>query len=227
MDKAEVKRAFTPEWRYPEARLVWALRALLLGLAVFSLGVQPRYTTRTLLVGTALGGLVVSLLFAFIPTRRPRTLKAAEAMTLVAFAMHVGGHAFGWYANVWLYDKTLHFALSIAVALVLFALSQATCWVWSWKEVRPVEVAIYVFCIVVTLTVFWEFVEFGMDQIFGTEEQNGNTDTMIDLLADAAGAMIGAVVTGLATRYGQRHGHDKVSEAPKRPAPTRGPARGA
>lgn len=220
-----LRAALTPEWSYPEAKVVWALRAALAALAVDSLTVEPRFTTRPLLFFSATAGLAASAAFAFVPTRRPRTLKAAEAAVLAAVALHVMGHAFGLYAAFGWYDTGLHFVLPLAMVLVLYALSQATGWIWSWTSVTPVEVAIYAFCMVVTLSVLWEIVEFGMDQVFHTKEQDDLLDTMVDLIADVVGAVLGALAAGLATRYGREHGMDKVSETPKRPYPSRAPVR--
>lgn len=221
-----IRDALTPEFHTAEARAVWVARAGLAALAVFALAVEPRYTTRPLLVFSALAGLATSLGFAFLPTRRPRTLKAAELGTLVAFAMHVMGHAFGWYAAFAWYDKALHFGMSIVLALILYALSQATEWIWDWRKVAPLEVGIYLFAMTVTLGTLWEIMEFTMDQLFGTREQNGLFDTMWDLIMDTAGALVGSAAAALATAYGRRAGFDKVSEGPKRPVPMRAP-RGA
>lgn len=221
-----LRDALTPEFHTLPHQAVWALRALLAGLAVYSLAVEPTYTTRPLLFMSAAWGLVVSLGFAFIPTRRPRTLKAAEFGTLLAFALHVMGHAFGWYATFRGYDTLLHFAVPIVCVLILYALSQAVGWIWDWRLVKPVEVGVYLFAMSITLGVLWEIVEFGMDRIFGTREQDGLTDTMVDLIMDVLGSLVGSILVALATAYGRRHGHEKVSEAPKRPIPMRAP-RGA
>lgn len=210
---------------YPEAKVVWALRAMLVALAAHSLTVEPRFTTRPLLFFSAVAGLAASVAFALVPTRRPRTLKAAEAAVLAAVALHVMGHAFGLYAAFAWYDTALHFAIPLAMVLVLYALSQATDWIWSWTTVSPVEVAIYVFSMAVTLSVLWEIAEFGMDTIFRTKEQDDLRDTMVDLIADVAGAVLGALAAGWTTRYGREHGMDKVSETPKRPSPSRAQAR--
>ena len=206
------------EWRTPEAKLVWVLRAALAALTLFALSAQPKYTTRPLLVLSAVAGLVASALFVLLPTRRPRTLKGAEAVALVAFTLHVCGHAFGLYEHLGWYDKALHVVESGALALVLFALSQATRWVWHWTDVRPFEVAVYVFAIVVTAGVFWEIAEFGMDTFFHTQEQNGNTDTMLDLLADTTGALLGSLVAAWMTHVARAEGPQAVSEAPRRRA---------
>lgn len=220
-----VREAFTPELQHPTAKLVWALRALLAGLAAYSLVVTPQFTTRPLLVFSALSGLLASVAFAFVPTRRPRTLKLAEAAVLFQVAAHVVGHAFGVYARWPIYDTALHFSLPVVTALLLYALSQATDWIWDWRRVRPVEVGIYLFSMTLALGALWEILEFGMDQLAGTREQDSLFDTMIDLIADTMGALLGAVVAAIATRHGRRHGLDTVSEEPKRPVAARAPTR--
>ena len=208
------------------AKAVWVVRAGLLALAGFALLTEPIYTTKPLLVSSALWGLVVSFGFAFVRTTRPRTLKAAELGTLLAFAMHVMGHAFGWYAAFPWYDSMLHFSVPLVTVAILYALSQATDWIWDWRRVTPLEVGIYLFAMSVALGTLWEILEFGMDTLFGTHEQDDLRDTMIDLIMDVSGAAIGSVAAAGATGYARRHGHDRVSEQPKRPYPMRAP-RGA
>lgn len=220
-----MKDAFTPEFRHPESKLVWFLRAVLSGLAVYSLFVEPTYTTRPLLFFSAVSGLLASVGFAFVPTRRPRTLKAAEAAVLLSVMGHVVGHALGVYQNFPPYDTILHFTVPLAVAMVLYALSQATDWIWDWRKVRPLEVGIYLFSMTLAFGALWEILEFGMDRFFGTKEQDGLYDTMIDVIMDTLGALVGAVAAGLVTRHGRKHGMDEIAETPKRPVPMRAPVR--
>ena len=221
-----LRDALTPEFHTPEAKAVCALRTLLAALAIYSLSVEPAYTTRPLLFISAVWGLVVSFAFAFVPTQRPRTLKAAEFGLLLAIACHVVGHALGWYQNFAWYDTLLHFSVPLVAVLILYALSQSTGWIWDWRKVTPLEVGIYLFAMSVALGTLWEILEFGMDQLFGTREQDSLYDTMIDLIMDVAGALVGSIAAGWATAYGRKHGHDKVSEDLKRPVPMRAP-RGA
>ena len=218
-----LRQAFTPEFRWPENKLVWALRAALAVLAGYSLLVEPTYTTRPLLFMSAMFGLLASVGIAFVPTRRPRTLKAAEAALLLSFMGHVVGHALGWYQTYKWYDTALHFTVPLVTVWILYALSQATDWIWDWRRVSPVEVGIYLFSMALALSTCWEILEFGMDQLAGTREQDGLFDTMIDLIMDVLGALLGSVVAALVTRYGRAKGMDKVSEEPKRPVASRGP----
>lgn len=218
--------ALTPEWHTPEHKAVWLLRAWLLALAGYALAIEPTYTTKPLLAGSALAGLATSLGFAFIPTTRPRTLKAAEFGTLLAFSLHVMGHTFGWYQHFPWYDTMLHFSVPLVTVLILYALSQATHWIWNWRNVTPLEVGIYLFAMSVALGTIWEIYEFASDTLLGTREQDNLPDTMIDLTMDVTGALIGSLTAALATAYGRRHGFEQVSEDPKRPEPMRAP-RGA
>lgn len=222
-----LRDALTPEWGYAEAKLVWFLRALLAAFLVFALlgRVDPEDTTPGMLVSYPVWGAVISSLFAFVPTQRPRTLKAAEAFTLGALLLHVAGHAVGWYDVVW-YDKALHFMNPLVSVFIIFALSQATEWIWDWRKVTPLEVGIYTFAMAVTIGTLWEILEFGMDRLGGTQEQAGLVDTMFDIILDVAGALLGAIAVAWITRHGRKRGHDEISESPKRPVPQRAPAPG-
>lgn len=221
-----IQDALTPETKTPEAKAVWLIRIILIALAIKAAAIEPTYTTKPLLITSALWGLLISLLFAFIPTTRPRTLKAAEFGTLLALSLHVVGHTFGWYQNYRWYDTLLHFSVPLVTVLILYALSQATDWIWNWRHVTPLEVGIYLFAMSVALGTLWEILEFGMDTLFGTREQDDLRDTMIDLIMDVGGAAVGSIAAAMATGYGRRRGFDKVSERPKRPYAMRAP-RGA
>lgn len=211
-----LREAFTPVFSYPEAKIAWGFRLALLGMAAYA-ALVPRleYTTKPLLAASALSGLLASVAFAFVRTDRPRTLSAAECTVLGAVLMHVGGHAFGWYAAFPWYDTALHVVVPLATVLVLYALSQATDWVWDWRRVTPFEVGLYLFCMSVTVGVLWEILEFGMDQLAGTKEQDNLVDTMIDFIADVSGSLAGAALAGWATHVGRSRGFEAVAEEPK------------
>lgn len=209
------RKALRPEFSYPEAVLVWVLRASLVGLGAFALATGAKGQATLPVLAVAVGvGLGASLLFAFVETDRPRTLSAAEAAFLAMVSLHVAGHGLGLYERVAWYDRALHFALPLVTGLVFFALSQATDWVWDWRKVTPVEVGVYLFSMTLAVGALWEIVEFGTDTFLGTREQEGLVDTMLDLVADAAGAVVGAVAGGVLTSLGRKHGLHAVSEEP-------------
>ncbi|MFA5862506.1 MAG: hypothetical protein WDA16_12510 [Candidatus Thermoplasmatota archaeon] len=201
----------------PITIMLWAIRAWLAFLVGYSFAVQPVFTSKFLLASSALLGLGVSAGFALIPTRRPSALQKAEAIVLASFILHVMGHAFGLYARFTYYDKLLHFVVPAGVVYALFALSQATRWIWSWSKVRPIEVAVYLCSIMVTITVAWEIFEFTTDTFFGTSEQGGqfgaNFDTMTDLIVGLAGAVVGSSIAAGITAYGHHHGLGTITEA--------------
>jgi uncharacterized membrane protein YjdF len=65
---------------------------------------------------------------------------------------------------------------------------------------RPGFVAFFSFCFALSIGAIWELFEFAMDQLFGMTMQkptlgdpSGLTDTMLDLLVDALGALFVAV----------------------------------
>ena len=60
--------------------------------------------------------------------------------------------------------------------------------------------AIIAFILTFTLAagVVWEIYEFTCDQVFGTDLQHGNIDTMVDLIVDLIGALIVAGATAIA-----------------------------
>jgi hypothetical protein len=199
--------------------VVWAERAWLATMGALALAGRVSHDTSTLAVLLAissLGGLVVSAILLLLPTRRPHTLRRVEAVALACIIAGIMGDQFGLYVHVPYYDKFLHVVVPLAITYALFELSQATSWVWSWTKVTPFEVALYLFCIAMTLGTLWELYEFGSDQLFGTHQQGGphgaNFDTMTDLLAVFVGALAGSVSMGIVTVYGHRHGLGTISE---------------
>ena len=57
----------------------------------------------------------------------------------------------------------------------------------------PSAIAFLSFTFALSIGVLWEIFEFGMDMSFSTTMQKGPTDTMIDLISDTLGAVIGAL----------------------------------
>lgn len=205
----------------PETVAVWTLRLFLATMAGQSLYVTHYAESNQQLVFlSAVSGLVLSGLFLFVPTERPRTLKLLELGTLLAFCLHVAGHLYAWYVTVPFYDKALHVWGGFIVVWAAFAASQCIPWLWNWRSVTPRQVFFLALVLSLAVGVVWEFVEYGMDSLFGTREQAGLDDTMQDLLADTAGAALGAFGVAKVTAYARHNGAHRVAEERKPdPAP--------
>lgn len=108
----------------------------------------------------------------------------------VSLYLHVMGHVGGYYVTLApYYDKLTHLVSSATVALLAFSLAALA---GHRGDVRLTKPAIIVFILASTLAAgaVWEIYEFVVDQVFGTNLQLGNADTMWDLIMDLIGAVI-------------------------------------
>ena len=139
----------------------------------------------------------VAFLLTMAPSLMTRNLRLClpwEVNLLVAVSLylHVMGHVAGYYVSLApYYDKLTHLVSSVTIAfLVLFLVVLAG----HRGDIRLTRTVTAVFILVSTLAAgaAWEIYEFAVDQVFGTNLQLGNTDTMVDLIMDLIG---GAIVT--------------------------------
>lgn len=103
-----------------------------------------------------------------------------------------------YYERFWWWDIALHvssgFLLGILGFLLVYVLNESE---RVDLHMRPRFLAIFAFVFAVAVGSMWEMFEFGMDRLFDTQMQkpmlddpSGLTDTMWDLIVDAAGAFI-------------------------------------
>ncbi|MFO7582623.1 hypothetical protein [Guyparkeria sp.] len=122
--------------------------------------------------------------------------------TVFIFASLFLGEIHGYYTRFWWWDVVLHaasgFLLGIVGFLMVYVLNEK-------KSIRfhmtPGFVALFAFTFAVAIGALWEIFEFAMDQIVGTNMQkamlddpSGLTDTMLDLIVDAVGAAVIAML---------------------------------
>ena len=113
------------------------------------------------------------------------------------------GEVHGYYLRFWWWDLVLHagsgFLLGVLGFLLVYVMNEK-------KEIeldlKPGFVALFTFVFAIALGTLWEVFEFFMDRTFGTIMQKpmlgdftGLTDTMYDLMVDALGALIIAVLS--------------------------------
>lgn len=145
------------------------------------------------------GGVLASFVLPFLPVfveklfRVKVSLKLQLIYYVFLFVSLYMGINMDLYKTVPFFDKVVHLlsgALSILLghyALVFFKMER------SPKLFR----AVFMVCLAVTIGVIWEFFEFGCDKLLGQSMQQlvsvGVDDTMYDLLAATAGAILGSV----------------------------------
>lgn len=115
-------------------------------------------------------------------------------LIFIFFAIFLG-EIFSFYHRVPYWDAMLHFSAGIIIAAVGFAL--ITVLNNSPRvalKLSPFFVALFAFCLGVTLGTLWEIYEFWQDAWFGFNMQKtGLDDTMKDLMLDAIGALLVSV----------------------------------
>jgi uncharacterized membrane protein YjdF len=103
-----------------------------------------------------------------------------------------------YYERIWWWDLALHATAGLLLGLLGFLI------VYALNESREVQVqmppsfvAMFAFVFAIALGTGWEIFEFAMDQIFGLNMQkpmlgdpSGLTDTMWDMIVNAAGAAV-------------------------------------
>lgn len=145
----------------------------------------------------------IALLLTMVPSLMTRNMRLClpwEVNLLIAVSLylHVMGHVGGYYVLFApYYDKLTHLVSSITVALLAFFVAILA---EHQGEVRLTRTAIIAFILTFTLAagVVWEIYEFTCDQVFGTDLQHGNIDTMVDLIVDLIGALIVAGAAAIA-----------------------------
>jgi hypothetical protein len=150
---------------------------------------QGRVAGAVGLACVALGGAALAV------ERRAALVRFAEWSALALAAHVVLGMAGGLYERSTLYDKAVHLAASFglarlaALALALHAEREGLAIGVRLERWVPVLAAL-------ALGTLWELFEFGADATGLVVAQRGLADTMLDLAADAAGALAaGAVPT--------------------------------
>lgn len=156
------------------------------------------------------------LLLTFVPTHFANRIKVKippdfEVMTVAfIFASLFLGEIRDYYNRFWWWDIALHTTsgglLGILGLLLVYVLNETP---RVDLHMRPGFVAFFAFCFALSVGAIWEVFEFSMDQFFGMNMQkpmlgdpSGLTDTMIDLIVDAVGALLVSIAGYLYLKHG-------------------------
>lgn len=184
------------------SRVVIIALLVVMSLELLWAGVQQQWLM-VFLVGGIMAIIMVPLLFrARLPVQIP--LEFHVLIILFIFASLFLGEVQNFYHRVWWWDTALHAVSGLLLGVMGFLLV----FILNENErievyLRPRFVALFAFLFAVTVGALWEIFEFGMDTLFGMQMQkpmfndpSGLTDTMWDLMLDAAGALLISVLGG-------------------------------
>lgn len=174
--------------------LTYLIQALTLLSAAYSLAIGEYF------LGFSASIAFLLTMTPTLVTRNTRLCLPWEVNLLIVLSLylHVMGHVGDYYILLApYYDKLTHFVSSVTIAILAFFVAIL---VEQHGDIRLTNPAVLTFIVTLTLAAgaTWEIGEFTADQVFGTNLQQGNTDTMVDLIIDLAGAMIVAAFAAVA-----------------------------
>ncbi|WP_121257686.1 hypothetical protein [Nocardioides ferulae] len=117
---------------------------------------------------------------------------------VLVLTLHALGEAFGWYDSLGWFDRVVHVVLPCLAAPVIYiGLARLDVLPDPRDDTHVrhyVGMAMVAFCIGMAVGGLWEIVEFSSDGLLDTALSEGNADTVGDLVADAVGSALGALL---------------------------------
>ena len=178
-----------------ERAIIYILRAAFVGLAIFFLVrilVDPNYNKW--------GGVIAGLALPFLPPVVEKVYKSHISFRIqlvyyvFLFISLDLGICLDWYKTAPYFDKIVHFGSGVLSALVGY---YALVYFKVMKNPRGFKI-LFIVSLCMLIAVGWECFEFCCDKFLGQHMQQlvsvGVDDTMFDLLAAAAGSIIGAAL---------------------------------
>jgi len=166
---------------------------------VLFVGIALELWQRQWLNAAAAAGVLAVTLLPVLMGRRFNVFIPPELEVLAllfVFAAVFLGEVRGYYVRYWWWDVVLHSASGFLLGILGFLLVH----VLNEKEdldlhMKPVFVALFAFVFALGLGALWEIFEFAIDSTFGLNMQkSGLVDTMWDLIVDAMGALVIALL---------------------------------
>ena len=170
--------------------------ALVLQIGIFIVTVSALYERQWL--GAFSGAVVLLLTFAPAMIERRLKLPLPVEFTLVTsvflYASFALGEARDFYERIWWWDLALHGLSALTIGVIGF-LGIYVFYMTNRIRIRPGWMATITFALAVSVGTIWEIFEFLADQYLGLNMQkSGLVDTMTDLMINATGAAIAALL---------------------------------
>lgn len=147
---------------------------------------------------------VFSTVLVFVLMSAPSVLKyryrfylpfALDLSIVGLFATLFLGHLANFYDYIPLWDKFVHFQsgliLGVAGFVLVYTLNEQES---VHLDLSPGFISFFSVTFSLAIGVVWELVEFTADTLLGVGWQNGNADTMWDLIAAGVGALMVSIV---------------------------------
>lgn len=147
----------------------------------------------------AFSGIVV-LLLSFTPAMIERRLKLTLPVEftlltcIILYASFALGEARDYYERIWWWDLAIHGLSAMTMGIIGF-LCIYVFYMTNRIRIVPGWIATITFALAISVGTLWEIFEYLADLWLGLNMQkSGLDDTMTDLMIDAAGAMLAALM---------------------------------
>jgi hypothetical protein len=165
-------------------------------------------------------GIILALVLVSLPAylsrhnRYPFPVEIEILLSLILVVHLTLGLALDFYDTFENYDKVLHYGNSVLVSFIGFIIAYALYFTGRLRA-SPWGVVIVILFLTLGIGALWEIVEYGSDKlIYGridsVQRQQGSPtldpldDTMIDLLVNFGGGILGAIIGGLYIRHSRK-----------------------
>ena len=186
--------------------VVWYVSVLLLALETITANILGDYGRVQWGIIFVCVVLLPALAEVLTPIRFPWLLKWLIALTLI---MHMAGGLYGFYNSLYpVYDKICHFVASSTISFIIFELILVSSMVSGLKPKRRIIMAT-IFIIVILLALSWEYAEYTIDALTGSDYFVSYTDSFFDMVFNTIG--IGFVLFWV-SRYMKREPFDRVTQ---------------
>ena len=163
-----------------------------------------------LVIAVMAGTLAPELLRNRLPVEIPSEVQVLAI--LFVFATLFLGEVRDYYERIWWWDLALHTTAGLLMGLlgfmIVYVLNKSPD---VQLRMRPSFVALFAFAFALAIGSLWEIFEFAMDEIFDLTMQkpmlgdpSGLTDSMWDMIVNAAGAAVVSLVGWLYIRRSRR-----------------------
>ena len=193
---ATARKALLGDWGRVIRDPIDLLRLVfLVGCAVFAVSGDVKGTANLLVASAAV------LVARAVNLPRVYDLAFCLAMVLTGW-----GEALGLYDAISWYDTLVHFTVPLLGAPVAYiGLARLEVLPDPRDETglhREIGIFVVTLALGLALGAVWEIVEWTSDRTVGSRLQEGNDDTVGDLIADGCGSLLGATLLVCWTRFG-------------------------